>query len=122
MLKSTGYVGLFNLSGATTTQTSAVQDNDGHRGIKVVLDTTTIGTGSVTLTIKGVDPLSGKTWTLLAGAAVTTNTTNVYTVFPGATASANVAANDQLPCQWQVVVTANNANAATYTVAAHLLP
>jgi predicted secreted protein len=91
------------------------------RGIKVVLDMTTVGTGSVTLTIKGKDTASGKYYTLLAGAAVTTNSTNVYTVFPGATASANVSANDMLPRTWQVVVTANNANATTYTVGASVI-
>lgn len=109
---------LITATGATTSQTSADQISVNGRGVKVVLDMTTVGTGSVTLTIQGKDATSGKYYTLLAGAAVTTNSTNVYTVFPGATASANVAANDLLPHIWRVVATANNANPATYTVGA----
>jgi len=107
---------------ATTTQTGPDMSNGAFRGIKAVLDMTTVGTGSVTLTIQGKDAASGKYYTLLAGAAVTTNSTNVYTVFPGAPATANVSANDQLPKTFRILVTANNANAATYTVGVTLLP
>lgn len=106
---------------ATTTQTGADQSNSCYRGIKVVLDMTTVGTGSVTLTIQGKDVASGKYYTLLVGAAVTTISTNVYTVFPGAPATANVSANDMLPPNWRILVTANNANATTYKVGASLV-
>lgn len=107
---------------ATTTQTSPDINNPCCSGIKVVLVTTAIGTGSITVTIKGKDKASGTYYTLLAGAAVTTNTTNVYTVYPGLTAAANVTASDVCPETLQIVVTANNANAATYTVGASLIP
>ena len=107
---------------ATASQNTADYPNGAFRGIKAVLDMTTVGTGSVTLTIQGKDAASGKYYTLLAGAAVVTNSTNVYTVFPGAPATANVSANDQLPKTWRVLVTANNANATTYTVGVTLLP
>lgn len=109
---------LITAVGATVTQASADQVNVNGRGVKVVLDMATVGTGSVTLTVQGKDVASGKYYTLLAGAAVTTNVTNVYTVFPGATAAANVAANDLLPHTWRVLVTANNANPTIYTVGA----
>lgn len=109
-------------SGArTTTQTSADQTNFNHRGIAVVLDMTTVGTGSVTISINGKDAVSGKYYTILAGAAVTTNVTNVYKVYPGASAVANVSANDLLPRSFQIVVTANNANSATYSVGYSLI-
>lgn len=104
-------------AGATTTQTGPDLVNDkGARGVTVVVDSTVIGTGSITLTIQGKDKASGKYYTLLASAAITTNTTGVYTVFPGATVTANVSANACLPEVWRLLVTANNANAATYTV------
>lgn len=105
----------------TTTQTSADFTNVDARGVKVVLDMTTVGTGNVTLTIQGKDVASGKYYTLLAGVAVTTNSTNVYTVFPGATITANVSANDTLPHTWRVQVVANNANSAVYSVGASTL-
>lgn len=112
---------LISAAGATTSQTGADQTNYNGKGIKVVLDMTNVGTGSVTLTIQGKDAASGKYYTLLAGAAVTTNSTNVYTVFPGSTVTANVSANDILPRVWRVITTANNANATTYTVGASVI-
>lgn len=105
----------------TTTQTVADQTNYNARGIIVVLDMTVVGTGSVTLEIDMKDPVSGKYVSLLTGAAVTTNSTNVYTVYPGAPATANVSANSPLPRTWRVKVTANNANSATYSVGAMLI-
>jgi|SRR5882762_532783 len=109
---------LITATAATTTQTGTDQTNVTGRGVIVVLDMTTVGTGSVTITIQGKDTASGKYFTLLAGVAVTTNSTNVYTVYPGGPASANASANAPLPRTWRVLVTANNANPTTYTVGA----
>jgi hypothetical protein len=103
-------------AGATTTQTGPDLDNPAARGVKVVVDVTAIGTGSITATIQGKDKASGKYYTILAGAAIVGNSTNVYTVFPGAPVAANVSANDELPGTWRIIVTANNANPVTYTV------
>jgi hypothetical protein len=109
-------------AGATTTQTSPDFQNPSCRGIKVILNSTVIGTGSVTVSIQGKDPGSGTYYTILAGAAVVTNSQNVYTVYPGAPVAANVSANDVLPPLFRIVATANNANPATYTVGFSLLP
>lgn len=110
-------------SGArTTTQNGVDTTNYGWSGIQVTLDMTVVGTGSVTLSIQGKDVASGKYYTLLAGAAVTTNVTNTYTVYPGITATANVSASIALPRVFRIVVTANNANSATYSVGYCLLP
>lgn len=103
-------------TGQTVTVTGQDQTNYGARGVTVVVVTTAIGTGSITCTIQGLDQGSNTYYTLLAGVPITTNTTNRYTVFPGATAAANVSANDQLPFRWRILITHNNANAATYTV------
>lgn len=111
---------LITASGATTSQTGSDQTNYSGRCITVVLDMTSAGTGSVTLTIQGKDSASGKYFTLLAGAAVTTNSTNPYWVCPGAPTTANVSAALPLPRTWRVITTANNANATTYTVGASI--
>lgn len=103
-------------AGATTTVTGPDFVNNNARGVTVTLDMTTVGTGSVTLTIQGKDQASGKYYTILAGAAVITNSTNRYFVFPGAPVAANVSANDELPYIWRILVTANNANPTTYSV------
>jgi len=100
----------------TTSQTGPDIQSPVTRGVIVVLDMTVPGTGSVTLTIQAKDRMSGKYYTLLAGAAVTTVSTNVYTIFPGATPAANVSANAMLPDMWRWIVTANNANPTTFTV------
>jgi hypothetical protein len=112
---------LITAAGATTNQNSADQTNYNGRAVKVVLDVTSIGTGSVTITIQGKDIASGKYYPLLVGAAVVTNSTNVYEVGPGLSATANVSANAHLPRTWRVLVTANNANATTYTVGASVI-
>lgn len=106
----------------TTTQTQGDQTNPGHKGIAVTLDVTSAGTGSITLEIDVKDPVSGKYVPLLTGAAVVTNVTNTYTVFPGAPATANVSANAQLWRTFRIKVTANNANTITYSVGYVLLP
>lgn len=105
----------------TTTQTSVDLFNYNSRGIHVILDMTVVGTGSVTLTINGKDQTSGKYYALLVGAAVITNVTNIYRVYPGLVAVNNATANDLLPRVFQLVVTANNANAATYSVGFSLI-
>jgi hypothetical protein len=102
--------------GATTTQTGPEITALGYRGVKAVLTMTNVGTGSVTLSIQGKDKASGTYDTILRGAAVTTNVERTYTVYPQAPATANVSANDCLPATWRLLVTANNANPATYSV------
>jgi hypothetical protein len=109
-------VALLTSASRTTTQTSGDLTNITGNTLTVVLDMTTVGTGSVTVTINGKDPASGKYYLLLSGAAVVTNSTNRYRVGPTLAASANAIAQDYLPRTFQIVVTANNANAAVYTV------
>lgn len=101
----------------TTTQTGSDLTNYlGNTSLIVVLDMTTVGTGSVTLSIEGKDSASGKYYTILSGAAVTTNSTNRYRVSPDLAAVANSVAQDVLPRVFRITVTANNANSATYSV------
>lgn len=106
----------------TTTQTQADQANLNFKGIAVTVVTTTIGTGSITLSIQGYDVASATWVTLLAGAAVITNTTNVYFLYPGSPVVTNVSANMTLWPKYRLLVTANNANAAVYSVGYILLP
>lgn len=109
-------VALLTSASRTTTQTSGDLTNIAGNTLTVVLDMTTVGTGSVTVTINGKDPASGKYYLLLSGAAIVTNSTNRYRVGPSVAASANAVAQDYLPRTFQIVVTANNANAAVYTL------
>lgn len=112
---------LITATGATTTQTSPDQTNANARGVKVVLNMTAVGTGSVTLSIQGKDAASGAYYTILTGAAVVANGVTVYTIYPGVTAAANSAVADVIPRTWRVLVTANNVNPTSYTVGASLM-
>jgi hypothetical protein len=114
-------VSVLTSAARTTTQTSADQTNFNHRGIKIVLDVTS-GTGlSLTLALNGKDLNSAKYYNILTGAAVTGVGTYVYTVYPGATAVANLTVNDIIARLFQIVVTAGNATSATYSVSYSLL-
>lgn len=114
-------VTLLTSASRTTTQTSADITTYNLRGINVTLDMTIVGTGSVTVSIDGKDPASGKYYNLLTGAAIVGNGTNTYKIYPAGVIAANVSANDHLPRIIRIVVTANNANAATYSVGYTLL-
>ena len=107
---------LINASAVSATQTSADQLNVNARGVKITLNVTTIGTGSLVTTIQVKDPVSGVYTTVLTSAAVTTNTSATYTVYPGITATANVSASDILTRTWRVSVA--GANVSTFTVGA----
>lgn len=89
-------------------------------GVEVVIDSTVIGTGSITCFIEG--RAAGKLaapagwYTILASAAITTNLTTVLTVHPSVTDAANSKAGRSLPRSWRIRIVHNNANAATYSV------
>lgn len=100
---------------ATTLNSNDFVNNAG-RGVTCVLDTTIFTAGTVTLTIQGKDGVSGKYYTLLAGAAVGSVSTNTYKVFPGAPATSNVSANDQLPRAWRINLAGAASPNATYSV------
>lgn len=113
---------LITATAATTSRGSGDLVNYDGRGVKVALNVTAAGSGSITVSVQGKDAASGAYYTLLAGAAVTGNGLTLYTVHPAVAAVANVSANDVLPHTWRVLVTANNANPVSYTVGAALLP
>lgn len=107
----------------TLTQTSPDITVRYAREIDVILDATVNAgsAGSVTVTINGKDPASGKYYLLLAGAAITSVSTNVYKVGIGLPATTNVSANCGIPLIIQIVVTANNANPVTYSVGLNMI-
>lgn len=113
-------------SSAYTADQSSDLKNPVGSGIEVIVDVT-VKTGSPTnivMTISGIDPASGKAYTLLASAAITGVSTNVYRVFPGAAETANVSTNKFLPKNFRIAVVGtgvDGSNKFTYSVGAHLL-
>lgn len=107
----------------TGTVNGTDQSNPSQRGLHLVIDITAVGgTPTLTVTIEGKDPTSGKYYTILASAALSAVATTVLKVYPALAASANVAANDVLPSTWRVkAVVAGTTPSVTATIAASLI-
>lgn len=118
----TGALQTHAAAGAGTTQ-SADQTNYNARGLHLVIDITAVGgTPTLTVTIEGKDPTSGKYYTLLASAALSSAATTVLRVYPALTASANLTASDILPRVWRVKsVIAGTTPSITATIAASVI-
>lgn len=114
---------VFASAARTATVNSELFESQGARGVHVIIDVTAASaTPSVVFTIQGYSGLGDDYYTLLASAAITGTGTTVLKVFPGATAAANLAANDTLPPRWRVIATHGDADSITYSVMANLLP
>lgn len=113
----------FSSAARTATGNSGDLTNGSHRGAHVVIDVTAVtATPSVVFTIQGKDKTSSQYYTILASAAITGTGTTVLRVFPGATASANVTANDQIPEVWRILATHADGDSITFSVGACLIP
>jgi hypothetical protein len=100
------------------------QSNAARRGLHLVVDITAIsGTSpTLTVTVEGKDPVSGKYYTILASAALNAVATTVLKVYPGLTAAANTVANDVLPGAWRVkAVVGGTGPSVTATIAASVI-
>ena len=109
------------LTAASASGNSVDLNNPGGSGLILAIDITAITgtTPSITVTVQGKDAASGKYYTVLASAALSTVSTTILRVFAGATAAANTAANDKLPCTWRVSwVIAGTTPAVTATIGA----
>lgn len=105
----------------STTQTSADIINYDAVGIQVLLDMSDVSAGpDVTLSIEG-KAANGVYYPLLTGAAISTVSQNVYILYPSVAAVANQAVSNALPRTFRIIVTANNANDGTYSVAYSLI-
>jgi hypothetical protein len=112
------------LSSAARTATTASSDitNYNGRGLHLVIDVTAVAdTPSMVCTIQGKDTLSSAYYTILASAAITGVSTNVYRVFPGSTVMANAAANDIIPRTWRVNCVNDDSNSITYSIGASVV-
>lgn len=113
-----------NLVAASANQTGPVQDGSFGRGLLVFVNVSALAgtTPSLTVTIKGVDPVSGATYTILASAAITTTGLTVLRVYPGLTAAANLTASDVIPPNFQISATiAGTGPQVTATISTQVL-
>lgn len=101
-----------------TVAASAVKGGRHSTAVAVVVDITDLeaGTPSLTVTIQGIDPASGKNVTLLQSAALSSVATTVLRVGQDLTAAANLTANDLVPEVVEVFVDHADAQPITYSV------
>lgn len=91
--------------------------------LNLVIDITAISgtTPTLTVTVQGKDIASGKYYTILASAALSTVSTTVLTVGAALPASANASANAVLPRTWRVIYTVGGTGpSVTATIGASL--
>jgi|GEM_PF-2249224 len=94
-----------------------------YRSLILVTDLTAFVTAaSLTMSVLGRDPVSGKTFNLLTSTAIASVSTNVLKIGPGLTAAANTVANDFVPPHLQVFADLGNANSHTFSVGLILCP
>jgi len=113
---------VFASAARTASVNSADLKNRSARGLHLIIDMTVEpGADTVTFTIEGKDPLSGKYYTILVSAALTAVATTVLKVYPGLTVAANLVASDVLPADWRVRATHSGVTTTTYSVGAQLI-
>ena len=89
----------------------------GARGLVVVIDSTAVtATPALTVTVAGVDRLSGKLYTILASTSIATVTTVTLRIHPGLTAAANLVANDMVPPVFRVTCAHGDSDSITYSI------
>lgn len=87
------------------TVNSPDQSNRSYRGAHIIINTTTVNSGTFTPKIQGRDPISGNYYDILTGSAINAAGLTVLKVYPGITAAANAAVSDVLPRGWRIVMT-----------------
>lgn len=106
----------------TATPTAVTRRVDKYTGCVLIIDVTAISaTPSVVPKIEGV-AASGAVYPLLTGAAITATGQTALKIYPGITASANVAVSDVLPQTIKVTLTHGDADSITYSVDLVLIP
>lgn len=86
-----------------------------HESCELIVDLTAITAGSLTVSLLGYDPASGKTWTILSSAALAAPGTVILQVSPQLPAVTNQAARDFLPPNY-IVRAVVATGPATFTV------
>lgn len=106
----------------TATPTAVTKRVDRHRGCLLLIDVTAIAaTPSVVPKVEGVTA-SGAVYAILTGAAITATGQTALKIYPGVTASANVAVSDVLPQTIKVTLTHGDTDSITYSVDLVLIP
>lgn len=106
----------------TATTDSTIQTNHNAKGVLLFLNVSAWGgAGSLTVSVRGVDPVSAVAKTIATFTAVTAADLFPLSFFPGATAGASQAIAGVLPRSWWVRVTAADGTSHTYSLGYSLI-
>lgn len=112
---------VFPSASRTSTPAPVTFVNAHSNFLRVVLDLTSFVTAAqLTLTIDGLDSVSGKWINILTGPLVTSISTTVYIIGPGLGAVTNQVVNSMLVRNLRVGVAHGNTNAVVYSVGKQL--
>ena len=85
--------------------------------IHLIIDVTAINlTPTITVSIEGLDEATGKYYTLIESAAITTVSTNTLKVGKNVIESTNISAQDFIPNNIRVSVVHTDADSITYSI------
>lgn len=111
--------GILLASAARTTAQTTDDQNSLDDGIIVIVDVTVkAAAGSLTPSIQGKDPASGKYYDLLTATAISATGTYTYYVGPGTGTNTGLTkcATVGLTSPWRVSIAVGNADSWTYSV------
>lgn len=113
---------VFASAARTATPTAVTINNLSGKALQLIVDVTAItATPSITVAIEGYDVASAKWYSLLGSiAAIATAIQRIYRIYPGATASAGLTANDFIPKTIRISVTHGDADSITYSIGANI--
>lgn len=103
---------------------STDRSNNQWRGVQVVVDVSGYTGGSYIARIQGKDAISGNYFNLLSGVSISSVSTNIYTLYPGAltgTFASTASASTVLPATWRLQLTGSLAS-MTVSASMTLMP
>lgn len=104
----------------TATNTSPSFSAASYTATTFIIEVTALAlTPSITITVEGLDPVSGAFYPILVSAAITTVSTNTIRVGKDFAAVTNVAANEHLPATYRLVITHGDTDSITYSIGAN---
>lgn len=116
---------LLSSAARTATTNSSDQINYNAKGAIIFFDITAVPlVDTVTLSVEGKDPVSGKYFTLLEGSALSTTGQRLYAIYPGvADTDTKFDAFEEMPMPrtWRVTVTHSGIGSFTYSVGAAMI-
>lgn len=94
---------------------SSTLNNFNHRGIHIVTNITAIATSSLTLTLQGLDNISGNFYDIGSSSALNSVGTFVFACYPGLTPGADTL-NNILPRNYRIAVAVGDGTDVTYSI------